>query len=233
MPGGRIQLIGKPGTAKHINDLRPKTKKAVRAIVRKEVRKLAERKNAGYIAENLQLYHNKPFYIQNLLACTQGVTDPNNLATNDARIGDEVYLRNLRVKFWLSNKLDRPNCMYRIILFWYPSDQTLTDQDVFFTQTNKMLDRPNNENISVLEDRYVFSREMYLNGTEKFEHSYLCTINKNWKNKKITYQEAPNQVKPKNKTLGIAVAVYDAYGTLQTDNIASMAFNAQIQFQDP
>lgn len=233
MPAGRIVRITK-GTAKHVNDLKPKTKKAVRAIVRKEVRKLSERKNVGYIAENQQLFHNKPFYIQNLLACTKGVNDPNNLSTNDGRIGDEIYLRNLRVKFWLSNKLDRPNCMYRIILFWYNSDQALTDQDVFFTQTNKMLDRPNNENISVLEDRYVFSREMYLNGTEKFEHSMLCTINKNWKNKKIVYHETPqNIVVPKGKTLGIAVAVYDAYGTLQTDNIASMAFNAQFQFQDP
>lgn len=230
MPGGRIKMIVK-GTAKHVNDLRPKTAKAVRAIVRKEIRKLPERKHFGFQGENEQLDHNKCFYQPNWLKCKQGVKDPDDLVDQLVRVGDEFYLRNINIKYWLSNKLDRPNCMYRCILFWYDSNITLSDAYCFFTQTNKMLDRPNNENISVIDEKYVFSGPMYLNGTEKFEHSYLCTLRGNWKNKKITYDEGGSV--PKKRTLGSLVVVYDAYGTLQTDNIASFAYNGTVCIQDP
>ena len=71
---------------------------------------------------------------------------------------------------------------------------------------------------------------MYLNGTEKFERSQLATLNGNWKGRKITYDDAGTV--PKKRTLGVVLAVYDAYGTLQTDNIASTAYNYNIKFKD-
>lgn len=112
---------------------------------------LAETKVVGKQTENVQLFHNKTLYISNLLSTTQGVTDPNDLSGNAARIGDSIKLTNCNIKFWLSNKDDRPNVMYRMIMFWYDSALTLSDAVCFFTQTNKMLDRPNNESISIID----------------------------------------------------------------------------------
>ncbi len=204
--------------------------KTVRKIAKKTVMRNAETKTVGKQTENVQLFHNKALYISNLLATTQGVKDPNDLSGNDAREGDSIRLTNANIKFWLSNKLDRPNVMYRLIMFWYDSPLTLTDALCFFTQTNKMLDRPNNENISIVDQKYIFSQHMYLNGTEKFEHSQLATLKGNWKGRKIVYDEGGST--PKKRTLGVCVVCYDAYGTLQTDNIASLAFNYNVNFKD-
>lgn len=204
--------------------------RSVRKIAKKQVMRLAETKTVGKQTEDVELYHNKALYIQNLLATTQGVEDPNDLSTAAARIGDSVSLTNVNIKFWLSNKLDRPNVMYRLIMFWYDTPLTLSDAVCFFTQTNKMLDRPNNENISIIDQKYIFSKAMYLNGTEKFEHSQLATLKGNWKGRKIQYDEGG--VLPKKRTIGVCAVCYDAYGTLQTDNIASLAYNYNMNFKD-
>ena len=205
--------------------------KSVRDIARSTLRKTMEVKTTGGDGENIQLFHNKPFYQGNMLYTTQGVTDNDNLQGSTVRIGDEVLLRQVNLRLWLSNKLDRPNVMYKCFLFWYEEGTALSDAVVFFTQKNKMLDRINTEQIGLIDSKTIFSKEMYLNGTEKFEHSYLCTLNGNWKGKKIQYVEGASE--PRSRNIGWCIACYDAYGTLQTDNIASFAFNYVMKFQDP
>ena len=211
--------------------LSKKQTKDVKAITRSVVRGMMETKTVGKSAENVQLFHNKPLYVGGLLATSQGTADPDNQSGNAARIGDEILLRNCNVRFWLSNKLDRPNVMYKLFLFWYTEGQALSDALCFFTQGNKMLDRINNENISIIDQKTVFSKNMYLNGTEKFEHSQLCTLNGNWKGKKIIYDQGGST--PRKRNIGYCVVCYDAYGTLQTDNIASLASDYATRFQDP
>ena len=204
--------------------------KTVRKIAKKTVMKLAETKVVGKQTENVQLFHNKVLYVSNLLADTQGTADPNNLAGNNARNGDEILLTNCNIKFWLSNKDDRPNCMYRMIMFWYDSALTLSDAVCFFTQTNKMLDRPNNESISVIDQKYIFSANNYAVDANNHERSQLGSLNGRWKGRKITYDEGG--ATPKKRSIGVLLVVYDAYGTLQTDNIASCAYNYNTSFKD-
>lgn len=203
----------------------------VKEIAKNIAHELPEKKNFLWIDENQQLIHNKTNYIANFLSCKQGTADPNSTpGTNLVRIGDEFYIHNVNIRFWLSNKYDRPNVMYKGYLFWYDSDTTLSDAIVYFTQQNKMLDRINNESISLLDSFIVKSTNNYAGATEK-EHSYLATLNKSWKARRVTYDEGATI--PKNRTLGVAIVAYDAYGSLQTDNIASYAYNAQITISDP
>lgn len=204
--------------------------KTVRKIAKKTVMSAAETKVVGKQAENVQLFHNKALYLSNLLATTQGVTDPNDLSGNAARVGDSIKLTNCNIKFWLSNKDDRPNVMYRMIMFWYDSALTLSDAVCFFTQTNKMLDRPNNESISIIDQKYIFSQNNYAVDANNHERSQLGTLNGRWKGRKITYDEGG--ATPKKRTIGICLVCYDAYGTLQTDNIASCAYNFNTSFKD-
>lgn len=206
-------------------------RKQVTAIAKKVAMSLPEKKVFGFQEENLQLYHNKTQYLGKWLNCSQGTGDPNDLADRLVRIGDEFYLRNINIRLWLSNKLDRPNVMYKAYLFWYEAGTTLDDATCYFTNTNKMLDRPNNEKITVIDKKTIFSGPSYENGTEKHEHSYLCTLNANWKSHKITYDEGGSQ--PKKRDIGMMLVCYDAFGTLQTDNIASFAYNGTITIQDP
>lgn len=210
---------------------------------RKEIRRIAEKavdaeiedKERVLIFENVQLFHNKPGYSSSLLQqITYGPFDGDQSTgggtQKGVRIGDEISLKNINLRMWLSNKLDRPNVMYKGVLFWYPSTTVVNDALVFKTQTNKMLDRYNDKQITIIDQFILNSKEMYLNGTEKFEHSQLATMNRSYKNKRIHYDGLTNV--PKDHELGFCVVCYDAYGTLQTDNIASFAWNLSIKFQD-
>lgn len=233
MPRRKIIKGRTKGFKRKLNAMLTKRQqKGVTAIAKRVLRSQMETKVAGGSGENVQLFHNKPFYQGNMLYTTQGAADNNDLTTaNPCRIGDEILLRNVNLRLWLSNKLDRPNVMYKVALFWYNEGTALSDAVCYFTQQNKMLDRYNTEHISIIDQKTIFSKEMYLNGTEKFEHSYLCTLNGNWKGKKIEYNNGATTVKKRN--IGWLIACYDAYGTLQTDNIASFAFNFNVRFQDP
>ncbi len=222
---------------------RMRNKKSLSRAERAEVKRIAERlideeiedKAQTGVLENQQLFHNKVYYTGKILGSIQQGVETGDQSTGGVgslkvRIGDEINLKNINIRFWLSNKLDRPNVMYKGILFWYGVGQVPSDALVYQTQTNKMLDRYNDKQIKIVDTFIVQSGPMYLNGTEKFEHSYLATLNKSYKNKKIQYDF--NGAVTKGWELGFAVVCYDAFGTLQTDNIASMAYNLKMTFQD-
>jgi hypothetical protein len=93
-----------------------------------------------------------------------------------------------------------------------------------------MLDRPNIENISIVDQKYIFSQNNYAVDANNHERSQLATLKGNWKGRRIQYDEGG--ASPKKRTLGVCLVCYDAYGTLQTDNIASCAYNYNINFKD-
>ena len=228
---GKLRLLAmRRARAKKRSALSKKQKTEVRKLAASVVSSMAEDINKVEIGENIQLFHNKPYYKGSLLALEQGVSDDNTQSSKKVRKGDKITLKNINIRYWLSNKNDRPNCMYKGILFWYKSGVSLTDAIVYYTQTNKMLDRYNTEQIRVIDTFIVKPGAMFLNGTEKFEHSYLATLNKSYKRKNITYNE--NGTVPKGWDMGFALVTYDAYGTLQTDNIASFAYNIKLTFED-
>ncbi len=212
--------------------------KTVKRIAKSAVSGMCEKKTFIWQDENKQLLHNKGDYVTNFLSCKQGVQDNEDGVSGSQlnRIGDEFLLKNCNIRLWLSNKNDRPNVMYKAFLFWYDADASLSDAYCFFSQTNKMLDRVNNETISIIDSKTIFSGPSYATGVSSVsgsakERSQLCTLNGSWKGKKITYDQGGTV--PKFKTLGLCVVCYDAYGTLQTDNIASYAYNCAIRFIDP
>lgn len=222
---------------------RTKNSKGLTKAQMKQVKKIAasvvddeiEDKEVVAIVENIQLFHNLPQITSALLGTgiNQGVKDGGQAqAPTGTRIGDQISLKNVNIRFWLSNKLDRPNVMYKGVLFWYESSLTgsLTNALIYKSQTNKILDRYNDKQIKVVDTFLVKPQAMFLNGTEKFEHSYLATLNKSYKNKKIQFDN--NGSKTKGWDLAFALVCYDAYGTLQTDNIASFAYNLQMVYQD-
>ena len=221
-----------------------RSKTALSRSQKMEVRKIAEQvvdeeiedKSSVRTDENVQLFHNKPLYTGKLIGSQirQGVQDGDQSATGTGlltiRVGDQISLKNVNIRFWLSNKDDRPNVMYKGVLFWYPTAGALTDQTVYKTQSNKMLDRYNNKVIRIIDQFIVKSTNNYAVDANNHEHSYLATLNKSYKNKKITFDD--NDAVVKGWELGFALVCYDAFGTLQTDNIASVAYNVAITYQD-
>jgi len=223
MPAGKLFQVKRDD-----RKLSKKVTKEVKQIAQKVFNKNTETKTFGFNKENIELIHNLTDYRTKWLACKQGTADPNNQSAYLCRIGDEINLTNINVRLWLSNKKDRPNVMYKAALFWYDADATVDNAAVYFTQTNKMLDRYNNESITIIDQQILFSTNNYAS-TEN-EKSYLMTLGKRYKNRKITYDEGGTQ--PKKRDIGLVVVCYDAYGTLQADNIASYAYNGIIQYKD-
>jgi len=213
--------------------LTKKQKKEVKKIAQKTIDTNTEDKHIVYLLENSQLFHNKPVYIGKFLSDLQQGPNTGDLAVKKTvRIGDRIKLKNFNLRFWLSNKLDRPNVMYKGVLFWYPVDvgAGITDADVYMTAQNKMLDRYNYKRIKIIDTFIVKSTNNYAVDANNHEHSYLATLNKSYKSKYVQYET--NSSKVKGWELGFSLVCYDAFGTLQTDNIASYALNTQITFED-
>lgn len=224
-----------PRKARSKQTLTKAQSRAVRKIAEKVVDAEVEDKKFCMVSENNQLYHNKPFYLSKILKIIEpgynsGAQSTGALGVKTVRVGDEISLKNVNIRFWLSNKDDRPNVMYKGVLFWMPSDMAPSDAIVYATQTNKMLDRYNTNQIQIVDKFLVKSTNNYAVDANNHEKSYLATLNKSYKSKKIKYDELSNITK--GMDLALALVCYDAYGTLQTDNIASFAWNLQITFQD-
>ncbi len=224
-----------PRKARSKQTLSKAQSRAVRKIAEKVVDAEVEDKKFCMVSENNQLYHNKPGYMSKILRIIEpgylsGAQSTGALGVKTVRVGDEIGLKNINIRFWLSNKDDRPNVMYKGVLFWLPSDMAPSDAIVYATQTNKMLDRYNTNQIRIVDKFLVKSTNNYAVDANNHEKSYLATLNKSYKSKKIKYDELSGI--PKGMDLAFALVCYDAYGTLQTDNIASCAFNYIMQFKD-
>lgn len=213
--------------------------KAVASIAKKSVLQIAETKAVGKqlpggpTTPAQALFHNKVFYLQNLLATKQGVEDPNDYSSADARIGDDLILKNINVRFLLSSF--RPNVVYKLVLFWYSSGNTLTDADVYFTQGTKLLDRYNTEQISIIDQKMIQPGTINRTGSDDNTTSFqrrtqLVSLNGNWKSKKIIYDEAGSV--PRFKDIGLAVVAYDSISTLQTDQLGELVYDYKMKFKD-
>lgn len=219
---------------------RKPSQKSLVKLIKKVTLKQCETKHTHEIIENQQLYHNSFTLYNGLLNTTQAISDTGSGTVNKAaRVGDEIIARGISIKFWIANKLDRPNVMYKIVLYKY---QSLTPPlvDLFLTQggANVMIRDFNTEKYSIVAMK-TFNVQMgfsaYATGTGgdqdgREAHKLL----KFWvplKNKKVQYQDGGTI--PKNYDYGFAVMCYDSYGTLTTDNIASFAINYKLYFKDP
>lgn len=205
--------------------------KRVRKIALDTVKKQSETKLSTFGEENVQLYHHVPYFHSNMLYTTTGTDGGTRPGTWTIRVGNELFLQSLSLRMWLSNKQDRPNCIYRVMLFWYNAGEPLNNAAVLDAANNLLLNRPNRENISVITDKYV---KNVSDSTAGKEHSTLKFINKSWKNKKIIYNDTIDLIphEPKKRDIGFMVLCYDAYGTLTTDNIASMAYQYDVKYKE-
>jgi len=211
-------------------------RKSVAKIAKAVTLGVSETKHALVLRENTQLFHNVTSYHPALLSTQQGLRDDDTSFAGSplVRVGDELILKSIRVRFWLSTKLDRPNVIFKGFLFWYNTGLAINDLNMWYTNTNKMLDLPNAEKISVIDSFIVRPGGNYsVNQGANIgkEHSYLAALGSSWKGKKIQYAAAG--IDPKKRNLGMMLVCYDAFGTLQTDNIASYAWSSKIAFKDP
>lgn len=188
----------------------------------------SETKRLITYAENIQLNHNSPYVMYNLIGTSQGTSQIQ-------RIGDEVIAQYLNVKLWLSQKLDRPNVMFRIIIFQPRAGTSNLD---WATGTS-----PNRIVSTVDTDKLNFKKQYILKpppgdysletGATNKERSRFLSFSINVKNMKIGYFNDNDTVpKLQKHNYCIVVIAYDSFGTLTTDNIASFSYQYEFYYKD-
>jgi len=214
--------------------------KSLVALIKKVSLRPVETKHTHHIDENLQLYHNTPYYVYDNLMTTQSIADNNSGTANFAcRVGDEVIARGLSYKFWFANKLDRPNVMYKIV-FYEIRNQTVPSGGAPYSSqgaTNYMIRDLDTEKYRILKtvkfnlqtaSQKVIDSQGTFNGAEG--HKAVSV----WiplKNKRIKYENGSSV--PRFTDIAFTVVCYDSFGTLLTDNIASFAICRKFYFKDP
>lgn len=210
------------------------------SLIKKVSLKQSETKYSHISVENTNINHNAGYIITGLLNTTQGITDQGTgTSFNAARIGDEVIARGISLKFWIANKLDRPNVMYRIFVFKYQANSIPVSSSLFKgAVSNRIMDDLDKEVITVVYQK-IFNLQVgfsaYPTGTAgdqdgREAHKYLQM----WiplKDKRIHYPDGG--AVPKFFNYGFFIVPYDSYGTLITDNIASFAYEHKFYFKDP
>lgn len=216
-------------------------KKSLVSLIKKVSLKSSETKNTHQIIENTQLYHNSVNVISySLLYLEQGIKDDDTGTQKfDCRIGDEIIARGISIKLWVANKLDRPDVMYRVAVYKYRAGTTLnTSLDPYVSQgtSNFMIRDFNVEKFKIVKTfRFKISTSAQrITSTDTFQGAEGHKAINIWiplKNKRIKYEDGGNT--PLFIDYAFSIVAYDSYGTLITDNIASIAFNRKFYFKDP
>lgn len=232
------------------------TYRLIKAIATKAITKKAETKYAYLNRENVQLYHNVgesgggagPYTAPATDASFFNVWAQIQKGTNVYnRIGNEIYPRGMALRLWLANKDDRPNLHYRIVIGCLPKQNqssvatSATNCNWMENYLNVLNGYPNHDlGVKVFYDKVVkneigFQAVNTNNGnssnfTRKESHKWMKIFIKRKKANKIVFNDTTNVIV--NKPVFLAVIPYDSYGTLVTDNVASMAYSCKLYFKD-
>lgn len=223
-------------------------KRNLKRLITKVMMKKVETKYYDVAEENQQLYHNIGYSPVAPVSNFEGGmsvffdlwSDISVGTTRQNRIGEKVYPRGMALKIWLSNKLDRPNVSYRVIIASMPRSRgnvvtTPNNVDLFQApglgnNGNKLLlPLDKDKGIKAYYDRII--RINNASNTNKEIHKTLKLWIKRKRASPIVWDSNTGQIL--NKPVSLYIIPYDSYGTIGTDNIASCAYWARIYFKDP
>lgn len=235
-----VRTVNRRNTGYRKTKFTPGLKKAIQNVT---LAKCETKMSSQYTHDQASLFHNKAYYASNLLATTQGVTDPAGLtgATNN-RIGDEVVAKGLQIKFNFETQVRKQNCTYRIIVFRYNTLESPLDDTYFWCGTdggggnmNRLLDKPNTERVKVIKNMFInptYQANFGINQETAQRKSYTTSLYIPLNNRKIKYN-GDNLSTTRYTDIGFMVLAYDVFSTLETDINASLQWVSTFYYKDP
>lgn len=213
--------------------------KMVKAI---QLKQCETKRSSQYTNQLQQIFHNRAYYAGNMLATTQGTSDPagaSNAGRN--RVGDEVVAKGLSIRWFLENVGDHPNVIYKIYVFEYNTlESPLTDlyfwqgSDGFGANMNRTLDKPQTDRLKIRKVMTINPRlgSMNIGGQGGLVKTQMrqCWIPLN--NRKIQYN-ADNSPNPRFRDIGFAILAYDAINTSETVVLTNMQWQSTFYYKDP
>lgn len=177
---------------------------------------------------NYQLYHNTAAAAFNTVNLFNAIVQGTALSQ---RIGNRIFAKRLRMRAVFNNKTDRPNVSYRCCVTAAPAaTNTDTFSELFVGGGLTGLHVPTNSEllhdvVFPLNQGSGMDNNVTPNKERSFNHTFEIPLNH-----PVVYNGADGNA---TTQLTIWFVAYDAYGTLVTDNIASVAqISYAIDFTD-
>jgi len=155
--------------------------------------------------------------------------------TDATRVGDSIYIRGFSLKLMLGQKSDRMNVTWRIMVVSAPvANYDNQFSSVFVAATNNvLLDTVNTERFRVVASKTIHKMidpQLSTSGDRR-ELTFPVKI---WIPDGKTYRfRSANATAHNQNGLYLVVMCYDAFGTLQTDNIGYFQGACVTYFKDP
>jgi len=232
--------------------------KTFKARVTQVLMKKVETKMYHFAEENIQLNHNIGRNVGTLLVPVTGsFTNIFNIWADIPkgtgsynRIGDRITPRGMSLKVYLANKSDRPNCMIRVIIARVPKaingTATLVGNVQPFETTLQLGNNGNKMLMNADSDRGI--KFLY----DKIHHvgpqvQGACTAGqgfvlkeqtkvfrlwiKSKKSRDIVYDSTGSSQIVNNPILMWAIP-YEQYSSLETDTVATCAYEGKLYYKD-
>lgn len=208
-------------------------KKGMANLIERVMLKQCETKHNSHSQENQQLGHNTPF--DKILWSPLSQIAKGDI--ENQRTGDEIIVKYMKSKFWISAKSDRPNVMFRLVGYRCPKDEIFTNGPDIYEgdHGNKMLDKVNTDKYTPVIQKMFQTKNDSSQEAEAAlkETSKSVSFTIQLKDVKIRYEPSGKQPKFQRDCYRMSLTAYDAYGTLTSDTIASFAHCTTVYYKDP
>lgn len=175
-----------------------------------------ELKFAGASDQNIQLYHNVAYNVGNTTNLLDAIGQG---GVSNQRIGNRITLKRISLRILLNNKADRTNVSYRITGVLCPATAVQDSfSELFSVSGSNITATPIPGTCVVLFDRTIGGGNSSVTAvaTTTKERSFFFNFAKELSGD-VVYVNGYCSTR-----LAIFVNCYDAYGSITTDNIASI-----------
>lgn len=217
--------------------------------VKRVVMKAAETKYKDVGVENVQLYHNlgattllAPGNVTSIAALFNPWSTIQRGVERNMRVGDRITPRGMSMKVYMANKYDRPHTHIRLIVCtipkaWNGSATTPVFYPFQVTPSGNNMLRPcdKDKGVKFFYDKIfkISNNGWWSNpspGFAKEPTKYVKIWIKRKRANDIIFDSSLQEIV--NKPLAVYAIPYEQYGTIETDNIASIAIEARMYFKD-
>jgi len=213
--------------------------KAVKAIVRSQLSKVVEYKNADYAFEPTSLasmYHNSWYQFESdPFTMYQGTSDSE--AVNPInRLGDSIFVNYIHFKILFTANIYRPNASIRIVILKCKASVSSPANISAHPQgTNNLINPIDREQVNCRQVVYDKVLKLSSSPLSVTLGDSVSTVQYMWThylklNKKVAYDDGGAQTK--GDTYRIFALAYDNQATGTTDQVARFSYFRRTSFQD-
>jgi hypothetical protein len=213
----------------------PTNRRKLVSLIKRTVLKKAESKEKTVAYDKKEVYHNS-FHggpAEGLVILMNSGSMPTQGVSDSQRVGDEIYSSGYKIKLLFGQKADRPNVTFRYLVVTVPKGSTITYANWFKNITgNVLLDDPNRDFVKVHASGFWRPNEAGLANTGGDEYTFVKQMWVPYK-KKVRFGPGDGVITHNDDDLYLVVMAYDAFGTLQADNIAYIQTALSYYYRDP